>query len=305
MAWPSGKAEACKASIPSSNLGATLFFYRVLPLLYLVATPIGNLSDITYRAIEILNSCDTILCEDTRHSLRLLKHYNIQKPLKSFHKFSEVSKEDEIIEQLQNGQNIALISDAGTPGISDPGQKLVKRCKEEDIQVQSIPGACAAIVALSASGLNTDRFQFCGFLPKKTKEIKTLLQEILIYTGTTICYESPNRLISTLEHLKELASDRQIVVARELTKKFEEIKSAKASDLITYFSKGEIKGEIVLLIAGSPENCQVDFESLTPEDHVLLLQQTYSLSKNEAIKMAATLRGVPKRDIYNKLINNQ
>lgn len=270
-------------------------------MLYLVATPIGNLADFTFRAIEILKACDFILCEDTRHSLHLLKHYDIQKPLKSFHKFSEASKENEIIQHLQNGQKIALISDAGTPGISDPGQRLVKRCKEEGIEVQSIPGASAAIVALSASGLNTDRFQFCGFLPKKNNEIKTALLDILSYKGTTICYESPKRLLNTLQQIHELAPDRRVAVARELTKKFEEIQNGKVADQIIYWSKGEIKGEIVLLIAGNETIETIDFESLTPEEHVLMLQEMYSLSKNEAIKMAASLRGVPKRDIYNKL----
>lgn len=271
-------------------------------MLYLVATPIGNLKDMTFRAVEILNSCDYILCEDTRHSLHLLKHYNIQKPLKSFHKFSEASKEDEIIEHLKSSQNIALISDAGTPGISDPGQRLVKRCKQEDIDVQSIPGACAAIVALSASGLNTDQFQFCGFLPKKAKEIKTVLQEILAYKGTTICYESPKRLLNILEQIQELSPERVIVVARELTKKFEEIKHASVSEQIQYWSQSEIKGEIVLLISGNETVEVIDFESLSPEEHVLMLQETYSLSKMEAIKMAASLRRVPKRDIYNALL---
>jgi len=270
-------------------------------LLYLVATPIGNLSDMTFRAIEILKSSDLILCEDTRHSLHLLKHYDIQKPLKSFHKFSEASKEDEIIEKLKNSQIIALISDAGTPGISDPGQRLVKRCRDENISVQSIPGACAAIVALSASGLNTDRFQFAGFLPKKEREIKTALQEILAYKGTTICYESPKRLLNILEKIQELSPDREVVIARELTKKFEEIKKAKVSEQVTYWSQSEIKGEIVLMISGNEDDQTIDFESLNPEEHVIMLQETYSLTKIEAIKMAATLRGVPKRDIYNQL----
>lgn len=272
-------------------------------MLYLVATPIGNLKDITFRAIETLKSCDLILCEDTRHSLHLLKTYDIQKPLKSFHKFNEATKEDEIIEQLKNGKIISLISDAGTPGISDPGQRLVKRCREENIRVEAIPGACAAIAAISASGLNTDYFQFKGFLPKKTNEIKKALQEILSYQGTTICYESPKRLLNILTQLEELAPERLLVVARELTKKFEESKRAVAKDQIEHWSQAEIKGEIVLMIAGNEKIDTPDFTLLSPEDHVTELQETYKLSKNEAIKMAATLRGVPKRDIYNKLHN--
>ncbi len=269
-------------------------------MLYLVATPIGNLSDITYRAVEILKSCDYILCEDTRHSLHLLQHYSIQKPLKSFHKFSEASKEDEVITDLKNGRIIALISDAGTPGISDPGTRLVQRCVQEGVTVQSIPGACAAITALSASGLDTDIFQFIGFLPKKKQELRSLLQEIGAYKGTTVCYESPNRLEEVLKTIDELFPDKNLVVARELTKKFEEIQRGNASALLKYWEDKDIKGEIVLLIAGQTLTDTPDWESLSPEDHVNFLESTYKLSRNEAIKMAASLRGVPKRDIYNK-----
>lgn len=267
-------------------------------MLYLVATPIGNLGDITFRAIETLKSCDYILCEDTRHSLALLNHFEIKKPLKSFHKFSEVGKEDDVVSDLKEGLVIALISDAGTPGISDPGTLLVQRCVSEGIAVQSIPGACAAIAAISCSGLDTDRFQFCGFLPKKSKELKTVLQEHLSYPGTTICYESPNRLIDVLTAISELAADRPLVVARELTKKFEEVRRGTAQELIAYWKDHILKGEIVLMISGQKE-VALDWATLSPEEHVQMLQDTYSLNRNEAIKMAATLRGVPKRDIYN------
>jgi 16S rRNA (cytidine1402-2'-O)-methyltransferase len=269
-------------------------------LLYLVSTPIGNLSDITFRAIDTLKSCDYILCEDTRHSIRLLQHYEIQKPLKSFHKFSEASKEDEIIEDLKAGKIISLISDAGTPGISDPGTRLVQRCVKEEIPVQAIPGPCAAIAALSSSGLDTDVFQFIGFLPKKKQELRSALQEIGPYKGTTICYESPNRLKEVLETILELFPQKEIVIARELTKKFEEIVRGTAAELLDWADK-EIKGEIVLLISGQKDIPLPDWQNLSPEDHVRFLEETYKLSKNEAIKMAATLRGVPKRDIYNRL----
>lgn len=304
VAWPSGKAEACKASIPSSNLGATLLFLNIITpsviVLYLVATPIGNLSDITYRAIETLKTCDYVLCEDTRHSLTLLRHYEIQKPLKSFHKFNEASREDDIVQDLKQGQRIALISDAGTPGISDPGTKLVQRCVQEDILVTAIPGPCAAVTALSCSGLDTDRFQFYGFLPRKSGELRRTFQEILQYLGTTICYESANRLIETLQNLQELAPNRKVVIARELTKKFEEIRRGTSLELIAYFTASDtLKGEIVLLIAGESEKLVGDWEKLTPEEHVTLLQETYNLSRNEAIKMAAETRGMRKRDIYN------
>src|ERR1700733_30336 len=162
-------------------------------MLYVIATPIGNLSDITYRAVQTLQSCDYILCEDTRHSLALLRHYQIRKPLTSLHKFNESKKQQAIVEDLHRGQTIGLISDAGTPAISDPGSWLIQRCLEEKIRVIPIPGASALTTALSCSGLNTERFQFCGFLPKKASELKKCLQELLAYPGTTVCYESPHR----------------------------------------------------------------------------------------------------------------
>lgn len=267
-------------------------------MLFLVATPIGNLQDITFRAIETLKNCDYILCEDTRHSLTLLKHYGIAKPLKSFHKFSEFAKEDHVIEDLRQGKQVALISDAGTPGISDPGALLAKRCIQENIPVTSIPGPCAAITALTVSGLATDLFQFFGFLPKKAKELKSTLSTILAYSGTTICYESPFRLLEVLKTLSELAENRLIVVCRELTKKFEEIKRGTAKELLDYFETHPLKGEIVLLISGEHKQ-EINWESLTPEEHVAYLEKTYQLTRNEAIKMAANMRGTPKRTLYN------
>jgi 16S rRNA (cytidine1402-2'-O)-methyltransferase len=274
-------------------------------LLYLVATPIGNLADITQRALEILKACDYILCEDTRHSLSLLTHYSIQNPLKSYHKFSDDSRTKEIIQDLLSGSTIALISDAGTPGISDPGTHLVQQCIEHGVNVIAIPGACAAITALSCSGLNTDRFQFFGFLPRKSSELKRTLQEILTYPGTTICYESPNRLIDALKTLNELAPNRRVVVGRELTKKFEEMQRGIPSELISYWETNTLKGEIVLLISGEKQPAKEEWDKLTPEQHVAFLEETYQLSRQEAIKMAAKMRGVPKRDIYNKMLSQK
>lgn len=303
VAWPSGKAEACKASIPSSNLGAT-FLSRIC-VLYLVATPIGNLSDITLRAIEVLKSCDYILCEDTRHSAVLLRHYEIEKPLKSFHKFSESEKEAGILHDLQLGKTIALISDAGTPGISDPGTQLVQACVQHNIPVVAIPGPCAAVAALSCSGLPTDKFQFFGFLPRKTGELQRILKEILAYNGTTICYESPQRLLDTLAVVKELAPDREIVIARELTKKFEEIVRGTATELIAHWKGAAIKGEIVLMFAGRPEMPSQQWEEMTPVEHVAWLQETYKISQHEAIKLAAEMRNVRKRDVYNAVVKQK
>lgn len=301
VAWPSGKAEACKASIPSSNLGATFSYHTKQLMLYLVSTPIGNLKDITFRAVEILQNCDYILCEDTRHSQILLKHYNIHKPLISYHQFSEAEKEEHIIEDLRAGKAIALISDAGTPGISDPGSRIVKKCREENLNVTAIPGPCAAIAALSCSGLDTDLFQFYGFLPRKANQLKTTLIEILQYPGTSICYESPNRILDVLEQIKQLAPNRKISVARELTKHFEEIKLGTAEELLEFWRNHPLKGEIVLLIEGnkeSPDNSS--WSQLTPEEHVAELEKTYHLTRNEAIKMAAQARGIPKRELYSK-----
>jgi 16S rRNA (cytidine1402-2'-O)-methyltransferase len=270
-------------------------------MLYLIATPIGNLSDITFRAIETLKLCDYILCEDTRHSLTLLNHYEIKKPLKSYHKFNESSESDSIIEDLLSGKNIALISDAGTPGISDPGEFLVKRCINQEIPVTAIPGPCAAIQALSCSGLGTENFQFIGFLERKERALQDELRSIMLYKGTTICYESPKRLISTLKTILEIDPHRKIVVARELTKKFEEIQRGTAQELLNYWESHPLKGEIVLMIAEAPDQA-LDWKSLSPEEHVNVLQNNYGLSKKEAIKMAAELRGVPKRDVYNSMI---
>lgn len=269
-------------------------------MLYLVASPIGNLSDITYRAVETLRQSDYILCEDTRHSLILLQHYDIRKPLKSYHQFNEASQAQPILEDLQAGKQIALLSDAGTPGISDPGASLVKLCIEQHLPVTAIPGPCAAIQALSCSGLPTDRFQFIGFLPRKLGDLKQTLQQILTYPGTTICYESPKRLQDVLELIQTIDPSRLLVVARELTKKFEEIQRGSASELLSYWHTHPLKGEIVLLFSPSSSD-QTDWQHLSAEEHVRLIQETYSVSRQEAIKTVATLRQVPKRAIYNEV----
>jgi len=267
-------------------------------MLYVVATPIGNLADITYRAVDILKQCDYILCEDTRYSQLLLKHYDIHKPLKSFHKFSERAKQAEILEDLAKGISIALISDAGTPGISDPGSRLIQECISNKIKVKAIPGPCAAIVALSCSGLPTDRFQFVGFLPKKKGELIQTLQELLTYSGTTICYESPHRLLKVLACMLELDPDRMLCVARELTKKFEEVRRGPAQELIDSWAETTIKGEIVLLISGQ-QQIRHEWDDLTLEQHIEFLQESQDLSLKEAIQAVAKERGLSKRLVYN------
>lgn len=298
MAWPSGKAEACKASIPQFESGCHLIY-----MIFLVSTPIGNLSDITFRAIETLSSCDLILCEDTRYSLRLLQHYKIQKPCRSFHKFNEALAEAALIAELKTGKKIGIISDAGTPGIADPGEQLVRRCVQEKIPVVSIPGPCAAVAALSCSGFSTTQFQFCGFLPRTDSAVKKTLLQILQYPGTTICYESPKRLLATLRVLETIAPTRQLAVARELTKIHEEIVHGTAKELLEYYSTSP-KGEIVLLIEGDSGSISARWETLSPEEHVLEVEQTYHLSRKEAIKMVATLRGESKRNIYNLMLDH-
>lgn len=270
-------------------------------MLYLVATPIGNLADVTLRALETLKTCDYILCEDTRHSSIFLQYYNIHHPLKSYHKFNEASREEEILHDLKAGKKICLISDAGTPGISDPGTDLVKRCIEHQIPVAAIPGPCAAIQALSCSGLPTDHFQFCGFLPRKEGELKQELQKILSYRGTTICYESPHRLLHTLELIQKMQPERLLVIARELTKKFEEIVRGSAATLLAHWQKKALKGEFVLLISPATEEYDQNWLSWTPEEHVEWIQQTYSLTHKEAIKLVAEQRGIPKRQIYQEI----
>ncbi|MBS0629782.1 MAG: 16S rRNA (cytidine(1402)-2'-O)-methyltransferase [Verrucomicrobia bacterium] len=266
-------------------------------MLFLVATPIGNLSDITYRAVETLKSVDYILCEDTRKSGILLKQYGIEKPLKSFHKFSEKKLEEWVLSDLGEGKQIALISDAGTPGISDPGQRLIERCIEQKLPFTSLPGPSAPIVALSLSGFKMDRFQFSGFLSKKASERKTALIDALFYPGVSIFFESPERVHKTLEEIAQLGPDHQVAVVREMTKIYEECLKGKAIELLN----AQIRGEVVLLIEG---HAKIHYTQ-SPAEHVRELQEQFDLSKQEAIKLAAELRGVPKKELYSCLISEE
>jgi len=217
-------------------------------MLFIVSTPIGNLKDITFRAVETLRTVDLIAAEDTRHTHILCQHYDITTPLTSYFEHNQVSKGAYILKQLQEGKNIALVTDAGTPGISDPGYQLIALAKKNNISITVIPGATALITALSYSGLPTDRFVFEGFLPVKTHGRRKKLEEFKTESRTVIFYESPHRILKTLEDMKEVLNDPHIVVARELTKKFEEIKEGKASDLIKEFEKSAPRGEFVLLL---------------------------------------------------------
>lgn len=268
--------------------------------LYLVATPIGNLEDITLRALRILKEVDYIAAEDTRNTLKLLNHFEIKKPLISNHRHNEEEREDGLIEKLKEGKNIAVVSDAGTPGISDPGEVIVKRAIEEDIEIIPIPGACAAINALIPSGLDTKEFVFLGFLPLNKKLRKEKLEEIKNENKTIIIYEAPHKIKDSLNDLKEVVGERKVVLARELTKIHEEFIRGNITEII---EKSEnLKGEMILLIEGSNEiNCENILNNLSLEEHYNVYEKQ-GLDKKEIIKKIAKDRGVNKNEIYQYFI---
>ena len=269
--------------------------------LYLVATPIGNLEDITLRALRILKEVDYIAAEDTRNTLKLLNHFEIKKPLISNHRHNEEDRENSLIEKLKDGKNIAVVSDAGTPGISDPGEVIAKRAIEENIEVIPIPGACAAINALIASGLNTKEFVFFGFLPLNKKLRKEKLEEIKNENKTLIIYEAPHKIKDTLNDLKVVVGDRKIVLARELTKIHEEFIRGNIDEII---EKSEnLKGEMILLIEGSHEvNNENILNNLSLDEHYNVYEKQ-GLSKKEIIKKIAKDRGVNKNEIYQYFLS--
>ena len=270
--------------------------------LYLVATPIGNLDDITLRAIKVLQNVDIIAAEDTRHSLKLLNHLNISKPLISYHRHNEEIKSDLLINNLLEGKNIAIISDAGTPVISDPGHEIVKVAIENNIKVTPIPGACALITALISSGLDASEFTFIGFLPLNKKNRKEKLEQIQNSTNTTILYEAPHKLLSTLQDLNNFLENRKIVLARELTKIHEEFISGTCDELLKKLENP--KGEFVIIIEKNEniQNNNLDFlNALSLEEHYnFYINQ--GLSKNEAIKKIAKDKNVIKNEIYKKFV---
>ncbi len=262
-------------------------------MLYIVPTPIGNLEDITLRALRVLKECDLILCEDTRHSLPLLRHYEIPTKVLSFHSFSEAKKEEEIVGRLQKGEEIALISDAGTPLIQDPGTRLVARCHKEEIPVTALPGACAIPTALSLAGQEPTPFQFLGFMPKKLGEMKRLFANAYCYPGLTLFYETPHHLCKSLEAMPE---GLEVIVCRELTKLYEESRHGTAKELLAHFQKKAPKGEIVLILKG--EGHTKAFEEFSAQELIAKLEEKFGLTRKEALKIAAELKGVSKRDIY-------
>jgi len=271
--------------------------YKVEIMLYLVATPIGNLGDVTLRALETLRSVDRILCEDTRHSGHFLRHHGVSAPLSSYHKFNEAEKEEWIIQELREGKNIALISDAGTPLVADPGERLVRRCKEEGLSVTALPGPAACIVALTLSGFSAERFQFLGFLSKKPAQD---IEGLLDYSGTTIFYESPHRIVKSLTLFGELAPARRLCIARELTKTFEEILTGTSQELLTHFQQHPPRGEFVLLVEGAPLRIASDS---TPQEDLLYLQSRFNITTQEAIRLIAQFRNLPKREVYQAIHN--
>lgn len=274
--------------------------------LYLCATPIGNLEDMTFRVIRTLKEADLIAAEDTRNSIKLLNHFEIQTPMTSYHEFNKYEKGRRLVEKLLEGQNIALITDAGTPGISDPGEELVQMCYEAGVPVTSLPGAAACVTALTLSGLSTRRFAFEAFLPTDKKEREAVLKEMENETRTIVMYEAPHRLLKTLKLLAErLGGGRKITVCRELTKRHETAFRSTVSEAIEYYEANAPKGECVLVIAGqSREEMRMEeqarWEEMSVEEHMeYYLSQ--GISKKEAMKMVAKDRGVPKREIYNQL----
>ncbi len=274
--------------------------------LYLCATPIGNLEDMTFRVIRTLKEVDLIAAEDTRNSIKLLNHFEIKTPMTSYHEYNKIEKGKKLIEKLQEGTNIALITDAGTPGISDPGEELVKMCYEAGIEVTSLPGPAACITALTLSGLPTRRFAFEAFLPSDKKERQAVLKELVDETRTIILYEAPHRLIKTLQELLDHLGNRKITVCRELTKKHETAFLTTLEEAISYYETNEPKGECVLVLEGrSREELRQEevakWEEMTIEEHMdYYLKQ--GIQKKDAMKMVAKDRGVSKRDIYQNLL---
>lgn len=275
--------------------------------LYLCATPIGNLEDITYRVLRTLKEVDLIAAEDTRNSIRLLNHFEIKTPMTSYHEYNKIDKAYQLVAKMREGKNIALITDAGTPGISDPGEDIVRICYEEGIPVTSLPGAAACITALTMSGLPTRRFVFEAFLPKDKKEHQAVLEELKTETRTIIIYEAPHHLVRTLQELSDtLGGDRRLTICRELTKRHEEKMQTTFADSMAYYEVNEPRGEYVLIIAGrSREEMkkeeQAGWEALSLEEH-MAHYESRGIDRKEAMKRVAKDRGVSKRDIYQALL---
>lgn len=277
-------------------------------MLYLCATPIGNLEDITYRVLRILKEVDLIAAEDTRNSIKLLNHFEIKTPMTSYHEYNKYEKGRYLVEQMQEGKNIALITDAGTPGISDPGEELVAMCYEAGIPVTSLPGPAACITALTISGLPTRRFAFEAFLPSEKKERAVILEELKRETRTIILYEAPHRLVKTLEELSENLGDRKISLCRELTKKHETVFRGSLLEAVSWYKENPPKGECVMVLEGRSgeemeQEARQQWEDMPLEAH-MEHYMSQGIDKKEAMKLVAKDRGISKRDVYQALLKD-
>ncbi len=277
--------------------------------LYLCATPIGNLEDITYRVVRTLGEVDLIAAEDTRHTIKLLNHFEIKTPMTSYHEFNKYDKADYLVGKLLEGQNIAVVTDAGTPGISDPGEVLVQKAHEAGITVTSLPGACACVTALTMSGRETRRFCFEAFLPTDKKERKAILEELKEETRTTILYEAPHRLLKTVEELLQELGDRKVTLCRELTKKHETAFLTTLSGILDFYKEEEPKGECVLVMEGVSREEKIKkeqevFLTMSFSEHIKRYMDM-GQSKKDAMKQVAKDRGISKRDVYQKLLEEE
>lgn len=276
-------------------------------ILYLCATPIGNLGDMTPRVTETLRAVDIIAAEDTRNSIRLLNHFEIKTSMTSYHEYNKIEKADYLVEQLLQGKNVALITDAGTPAISDPGEVLVQKCQQVNIKVTSLPGASACITALTLSGLGTRRFCFEGFLPADKKEKAEVLQELQEESRTIILYEAPHRLIRTLKELYDNVGNRRVTLCRELTKKFETILPTTLEDALAYYETEEPRGEYVIVLEGKSRQEKKNEEKETwqaiPIEEHMAYYEKEGMDKKSAMKQVAKDRGMTKREVYQYLLN--
>lgn len=276
--------------------------------LYLCATPIGNLEDITFRVIRTLKEADVIAAEDTRNSIKLLNHFEIKTPLTSYHEFNKYDKAKVLVNRMLGGENVALITDAGTPGISDPGEELVKQCYEAGIEVTSLPGAAACITALTLSGLSTRRFAFEAFLPNDKKEKAAILEELKTETRTIIIYEAPHRLKKTIDELYAALGNRRMTAVKELTKLHENVFLTNFEDALNFYEENEPRGEFVLVIEGKKieeirKEKEASFKEMDINEHMKLYMDK-GMDKKEAMKAVAVDRGIPKREVYKTLLTH-
>lgn len=276
-------------------------------MLYLCATPIGNLKDISQRVLETLQMADIIAAEDTRNSIKLLNYFDIKAPLTSYHEYNKYEKAEELISKMKNGANVALVTDAGTPAISDPGEVLVDMCHKAGVRVTSLPGPCALITALTLSGLPARRFCFEGFLPPDKKQRAMILAELKNETRTIIVYEAPHHLKATLKELESTLGNAQIAMCRELTKKFEEVIKMPLPEAVEYYNNHEPKGEYVLVIEGKSfedmiKESQEDYLKMDLNEH-MAMYENQGIDRKEAMKMVAKDRGITKREVYAQLLS--